>query len=306
MKTGIPWSGGVNTISAVQNQLFLYTPLNGIKRSTDFGYTWIDVTTPSGGDITSFHDINGAIYAVNTGLYKSSDLGAPWILAFSEGGQTTFNITHIGSTVFASSKNGVYMSTNAGNNWIIKNNNLPTDFLSADITSINGNLYVCYRGLGVYKSSNSGDNWTLLNDNLSNTDAYCITANNDYVYTGTFVNLSSCHESGVFRISDLTAIRSFNNEIPKSYILFQNYPNPFNPTTKIKFEIPSNVKSETSNVKITIYDILGREVATLVNEDLKTGSYEVKWNASNFSSGIYNYKLVAGDFISVKKMVLIK
>ena len=100
------------------------------------------------------------------------------------------------------------------------------------------------------------------------------------------------------------------NEIPNKFELFQNYPNPFNPTTKIKFSVPSNVKSETSNVKLIIYDILGREVATLVNERLQLGMYEVEWDGTNYSSGIYFYTLIAGDAsipLSIaKKMILMK
>lgn len=91
------------------------------------------------------------------------------------------------------------------------------------------------------------------------------------------------------------------NEMPASYELKQNYPNPFNPQTKIKFDIPVQ-----SDVKVIVYDIIGHEVATLVNEQLKPGSYEVQWDGSNFSSGVYYYKLIAGDYTAVKKMILIK
>jgi hypothetical protein len=94
-------------------------------------------------------------------------------------------------------------------------------------------------------------------------------------------------------------------EIPVSFNLYQNYPNPFNPVTKIKFDVP-----KTSFTKIIIYDILGREVTTLVNEELKPGSYEVDWSAeggaSEFSSGVYFYKITAGDYSETKKMVLMK
>ena len=101
-------------------------------------------------------------------------------------------------------------------------------------------------------------------------------------------------------------IININSEIPKEFSLSQNYPNPFNPVTKIKFDVPSNVKRETSNMKLIIYGVLGREVATLVNEQLKPGTYEVEWDASNFPSGVYYYKLTAGDFVSTRKMVLLK
>jgi hypothetical protein len=94
--------------------------------------------------------------------------------------------------------------------------------------------------------------------------------------------------------------------------LFQNYPNPFNPVTKIKYQIPlSRGVSAGRGVftKLIIYDILGREIATLVNEQLKPGTYEVEWSAtgggSNYPSGVYFYKLITNDFSETKKMVLI-
>jgi hypothetical protein len=89
--------------------------------------------------------------------------------------------------------------------------------------------------------------------------------------------------------------------IPETYSLSQNYPNPFNPKTMIEFSIP---KSE--NVKITVFDILGREVMVLVNDIFKAGSYEVDFNASGLASGVYMYKINAGDFTDTKKMLLVK
>ncbi|RKY91850.1 MAG: hypothetical protein DRQ01_07030, partial [Ignavibacteriae bacterium] len=88
--------------------------------------------------------------------------------------------------------------------------------------------------------------------------------------------------------------------------LEQNYPNPFNPSTKIKFSVPPNVKQETSKVSLKIYDVLGNEVAVLVNEEKPAGNYETEFNASNLSSGIYYYKLVTGSFTDTKKMILLK
>jgi ELWxxDGT repeat protein len=97
------------------------------------------------------------------------------------------------------------------------------------------------------------------------------------------------------------------------YILHQNFPNPFNPTTKIKFTIPLNVKREMLNVTLKVYDILGNEIATLVNEEKPAGSYEVEFHATshsgevrNLPSGVYYYQLKAGSYINTKKMLLIK
>jgi Secretion system C-terminal sorting domain len=96
-------------------------------------------------------------------------------------------------------------------------------------------------------------------------------------------------------------IYPISHQTPSNFLLYQNYPNPFNPETKIRFEI-----SSTSPVELIIYDAIGREITTLVNEELKPGIYEVLWDASDYSSGMYFYKLHSGEFVGRKKMVLIK
>ncbi|MBU0473370.1 MAG: T9SS type A sorting domain-containing protein [Bacteroidetes bacterium] len=109
---------------------------------------------------------------------------------------------------------------------------------------------------------------------------------------------------GNYEYSDIVEVKLTENI--KEYKLEQNYPNPFNPTTTIKYSIPNNVKNEMSNVKLIVYDILGKEVATLVDEKKNAGNYEVKLNASNLASGIYLYKLQSGEFVQTKKFVLMK
>ena len=94
--------------------------------------------------------------------------------------------------------------------------------------------------------------------------------------------------------------------IPREYKLSQNYPNPFNPTTTIMYQISSDIRDQMSMVKLLVYDVLGREVVTLVDEQKNPGEYEVKWDASNQPSGIYFYKLQTGEYTNVKKMILLK
>lgn len=89
--------------------------------------------------------------------------------------------------------------------------------------------------------------------------------------------------------------------VPMEYKLFQNYPNPFNPVTHLEFRIP-----ESGFVSLKVYDILGREVAVLVNEKLSPGRYKTEFNGSNFASGVYFIRMEAGDFREIKKMILIK
>ncbi len=96
-------------------------------------------------------------------------------------------------------------------------------------------------------------------------------------------------------------IHNISTEIPKEYKLYQNFPNPFNPTTIINFDIIRN-----GNVRILIYDLLGREVETLVNQDMSPGRYKLDFNAVNYASGMYIYKIVTSDFVDVKKMLIVK
>jgi hypothetical protein len=108
--------------------------------------------------------------------------------------------------------------------------------------------------------------------------------------------------SGFSNVAYITPLNVPNEqEIPKVFALYQNYPNPFNPATDIKYDIPNE-----SFVKLVIYDMLGRELSVLVNEAQKPGSYTAKWNPENMPSGVYAYKLTAGDFQKTMKMILLK
>jgi hypothetical protein len=89
--------------------------------------------------------------------------------------------------------------------------------------------------------------------------------------------------------------------LPNTFRLSQNYPNPFNPSTTIKYELP-----KASKVRLSVYDILGREVSVLVDQRRDAGVYEVKFDGSNLASGVYFYQLRAGDYISTKKLLLMK
>lgn len=128
------------------------------------------------------------------------------------------------------------------------------------------------------------------------------TLGNDYVYIIEEAQYS--HICFFIRI-ELNVITDVENpnqsDIPLDFALNQNYPNPFNPTTRIQYQLSGN-----SQVTLKVYNILGSEVATLVNEEKQAGSYEVSFDASDLSSGIYFYSLRAGSFIETKKMLLLK
>jgi hypothetical protein len=99
----------------------------------------------------------------------------------------------------------------------------------------------------------------------------------------------------------VTSVKEENSNFPTHYSLQQNYPNPFNPSTTISFTLPSK-----SHVTLKVFDIMGREIAILVNGEMFAGNHTQKWNPSNISSGIYFYRLEAGSYTETKKLVLLR
>jgi hypothetical protein len=99
----------------------------------------------------------------------------------------------------------------------------------------------------------------------------------------------------------VTGIENKNIETPKKFVLNQNFPNPFNPATEIKFDVPKQ-----SHIKLSIFDISGKLVETLIDEEMAASSYSITWNAGRYSSGVYFYKLDADGYSDVRKMILTK
>jgi len=125
-----------------------------------------------------------------------------------------------------------------------------------------------------------------------------------FYFDNELISNSSGEKFEIFYAS-LTDIR--NNEISKNnFVLSQNYPNPFNPTTKIQYTIPTVGVQRAVSVQLEIYNVLGKEVATLVNESKSAGNYEVEFDASSLPSGVYFYQLKVGNSIETKKMILMR
>jgi len=124
---------------------------------------------------------------------------------------------------------------------------------------------------------------------------------------GTSRNSQAATVGSTFLIDDLafsgnaSAVSEETGSLPNAFVLEQNYPNPFNPTTTISFSLPTR-----SSVSLKVFDMLGREVSTIVSEEMSAGSYARQWNASAFASGIYFYRLQAGSFVQTRKLVLVK
>jgi hypothetical protein len=146
--------------------------------------------------------------------------------------------------------------------------------------------------------------------NLSETINFNGTWNSDNIKVVVFIQNQSTKEifqSASISYSDLVLTDVSNiKTISNKFKLYQNYPNPFNPTTTINYTIASNINNVNENVQLVVYDVLGKEIAVLVNESQSAGEYEVDFDAENISGGFYFYQLKVGNYNETRKMILLK
>jgi len=278
----------------------------GVFISTNNGNNWTPVN--SGISYMSIYALesNGSFIfaAAANGVYRSSNFGTNWtqvVNGFSYYLGVNFFYKE-NFNIYAGKNDGLYSTSNNGDNWV--NLGLTNQCVSAFIKYNN----IFFAGLtsgtgtsGVVLSTNNGANWITKNQGFTVTypfppDVKSILISGNFIYAGT-------EGQSIWRRSliDITDIKNINSSLPEKYSLLQNYPNPFNPSTNIRYQITNN-----KFVKITVYDLLGKEIETLVNEKQSPGTYEVTFDGSNYPSGVYFYKLSSGDFSETKKMVLIK
>jgi photosystem II stability/assembly factor-like uncharacterized protein len=199
----------------------------------------------------------------------------------------------------------VFRSENYGNTWTEINNGLPDAPVNAFAID-NNNPSILYLGndVGVFISYDKGGNWQVLGNNLPIVviNDMKIHPTENYLAIGT-------HGRGMYKmdLNQITNVANKNIEVKNSFELLQNYPNPFNSSTIIKYSIPI-VASDYSmrTVTIKVYDVLGREIKTLMNEEKSSGNYQINFDATGLSSGIYYYSLISANFNITKKMIYLK
>jgi len=177
------------------------------------------------------------------------------------------------------------------------------------ITDSQNNIYTAGGGVEcfVVKYSSAGDTlWSTYTkgnatSGVNNIFDMCIDATWNIYCGGTVVNTSTGLDMVTLKYSQTPLGITPVNSDAHSYKLSQNFPNPFNPSTSFEFDIP-----KSGFVKLTVYDYAGREIETLINMDLNAGTYKAEWNAADYASGVYFYKLTVGNYSAVKKMILIK
>ena len=187
-------------------------------------------------------------------------------------------------------------SPNGGEVWIVGE--------TKEITWTEINVY----DVKIELSEDDGTSWSTIVESTPNIGTYSWVVESTVSSTQCLIRITNFDDGLVYDISDAVFIitipndvEEFEDGIPKEFNLGQNYPNPFNPITSINYQVP-----EASLVSIKVYDLIGREVTVLVNEVKQPGIYQVSFGTENLASGVYFYKMTAGDFSSVRKMNLLK
>ncbi|MAT58706.1 MAG: hypothetical protein CMF23_12110 [Ignavibacteriae bacterium] len=277
----------------------------GMYSSPEILGPWTERNEGLSGDALIINDVAGykeevtyTIIGTDNGAYYTQDSLRTWLSlnAALSGDQLKVNkVLFLGNLILIATDAGLFASMDMGSSWL--------PFIVDEKINLVGIHFsesaVFYFAMGE-KAYLSFDllNWQPIP--LTNVTGGNITSadlNSKYLFIGT-------ETGGVYRIKvdQITNIEDdYLNNIPINFSLSQNYPNPFNPTTSIEYSVPSS-----EYVSLKVYDILGNEVAQLVNESKNAGKYEVKFDASNLTSGIYIYKIQAGSFNQVRKMMLIK
>ena len=304
----------LNSISLMGIDTIFAVGLNGtILKTTDRGNNWMNILQSTSNQFNKIikgesNDLWVCGYdnsSFTPLLLKSDDYGISWVNKFSIDSTALYSITKTNNVILISggksSPGGIemfiYKSTDDGEQWS-KILTLPGSVNGArfvDLSINNNGDYIAISLNKIFFSSDQGNTWhsesfpleTLASLFFSDANTWWVTGQNSLVLKNT--------NSGI------TNIQGLHSSSPYNFYLFQNYPNPFNPSTKISYSVAS-----LSRVILKVYDILGREVVVLVNEEKPTGRHEVNFNASSLASGVYFYQIKAGSFIQTKKLMLLK
>jgi len=288
-----------------QSTGWLTGTLDGVAyKTTDGGNNWIlqGAEYPDYYSTLFFLDENYGFVGGND-LYKTTDGGNSWTKnsSISKIVSMYFFDQLTGFAVCRNSSDQLYKTDDGGNTWTKQN--ISSGTYLRKIVFINSSTGYIISNNSVFISTDQGNTWSkqVTPPHWYFTDIAFTNQNKGWV-VGSRGFIMHTDNGGISSVDHGT------NPLFKDYRLYQNYPNPFNPTTTIKFSIPNVVTSRDLSLqtKLIVYDILGREVKTLVNEVKLPGAYEVTFDASQLSSGVYFYKLTSGEFTQTRKVLLLK
>jgi hypothetical protein len=304
------WTIPVNALVVSGQNLFAGTT-GGVVLSTDNGINW----TAANSGLTSTNvqtlTVLGANLLAGTsgGVFVSTNNGSSWT-AFSPGWTTRVRaLAAFGTNLFVGTSDitggGFYRSTDNGASWSMLVEGQMVGHAISSLALAGTNLFAglpAYgrnpnNGWGVYQSTDSGATWAAANTGLADKDVSALLVSGTNLFAGT-------SGTGVWMrpLSEMvTSVDITSGESPREHSLHQNYPNPFNPSTTIRYGLPNR-----SHVTLSVLNTLGQQVKLLQDGEQEAGFHEVKFQGSALSSGVYFYRLRAGDFVETKRLLLLR
>ena len=292
----------MNLTSSPTGILFAGTPTNGISRSTDDGLTWEKVNT----GLTQFSisafafNDSGYTFAASYGgaVYCSTNNGESWtpIPIVGSSSDVLDLVSQKNGSLFAATSIGVYRTSDNGAHWIDVSSGLTSISVRSLCLNSRQHLFAATAG-GVFRSLDLGGGWATVNSGLLDSNVCCLAlASDGRLYAGT--------ASGqVFRsVGSTNSAREPSAGQIAEFVLGQNFPNPFNPSTTIRYGVP-----RASRIRVVVFDVLGRPVATLIDGWEQPGYHDIRFDATGLASGVYFYRLLAdGVFTPARKILLLR
>ncbi len=272
--------------------------------TTTAGLTWDSSSfylpqnnSEAGWNNSFYFDVSAGVWfgTNNTRVYKSLTL-VNWITQPTTGQLNSYAIWFNTPFIGLTGGTALLLTTNAGVTWGAPGSALPGTANISGITGFGTTWIVVRQATDIYLSVNNTSTWSTSYTAPAGSFRHITKNRADNL---TFFAVRS--NGGISKGTLVTGIEPISNIIPDKFVLKQNYPNPFNPKTTIEFMIPKN-----SMVNLSVFDALGREVQNIINNELKAGEYRINFNASDLPSGTYFYKLISGENVQTKKMILIK
>jgi photosystem II stability/assembly factor-like uncharacterized protein len=299
--TGLPSDLSFIFSMATSGNNIIASTDEGIYYSSNDGANWNLANIPNIYIPSVSAGADNFVYAAvpSIGVYRSEDNGVNWIAVLQSPAIDYVEVAAFENFAFAGSFfAGARHSSNNGSTWF-ESSGFPADASVFALGPVGDDIVLAGTDLApswIYASFDNGVSFSPYSEGLADRASVEVIAVNDtFMFAGT-------DDHGVWRRlrPGIVSVQA-ELEIPQDFYLAQNYPNPFNPRTTISYTIPSD-----GFVKLSVYNTIGEEVRTIVNEFKEAGSYDENFNASELSSGIYFYKLQAGNFVQTKKMILMK